>query len=147
MMLLTASDSRSVIYEWGWFLLGMSVYMLKRAYYLVKGPNPIANTYGQFVQVAWIPLVVRAVVDSGLYWLTFYPNLLTPLLKYVGWNIEVQYSLLHLGPATLFFGMGVDSVVDFLVSKIPFVRDFLPQMPPPLKAAVVISESGTGVTH
>ena len=134
----------SVLAEWGWFIFGMLIYWLKRAYYLVNGPNPVANTYTQFVQRCWIPLVVRAVVDSGLYWVTFYPNLLTPLLKYVGWNIEVQYSLLHLGPATLFFGMGVDSVVDFLVSKIPLVRDWLPQMPGPLKLATAAAVPNSG---
>jgi len=121
-----------LVWEWFWFLFGMAIYMLKRAYYLVTGPNPVANNYADFWKRCWIPLLVRAVVDSGIFWATFYPQLLTPVLKWVGWNLDVQYSLLQIGPASLFFGLGVDSIVDFAVSKVPFVKDWLPQMPPPL---------------
>lgn len=124
--------NKQLSFEWAWFMFGMAVYMLKRAYYLVTGPNPVATSYSEFFQKCWIPMFVRAVVDSGVYWLTFYPDLLTPILKYFGWNITVQYSLLQIGPAALFFGMGVDSLVDFAVSKLPVIRDILPQMPPPL---------------
>ena len=31
-----------------------------------------------------------------------------------------------------FFGLGVDAIGDFLVSKLPILKDFLPQMPGPL---------------
>lgn len=119
------------IWLWLWFFAGMAVYMLKRAYYLVTGPNPVANTYGQFFARCWIPLFVRFAFDSGLYWLTFYPDFFDGVLSHFGWQLHSpipQYAVV-----AFFIGMGVDSIVDFAVTKVPYVKDWLPQMPPPLK--------------
>jgi hypothetical protein len=41
-------------------------------------------------------------------------------------------ALTQFGFFALFFGFGVDSVLDFAVTKIPWIKEFLPQMPPPL---------------
>jgi hypothetical protein len=117
---------------WLWFTLGMLVYMLKRAYYLVTGPNPIATSYKQFIQRCWIPLLVRSAVDGGLYWLTFYPSLLNPLLKMSPWNIQLSSPVPQYAVFAFFFGMGIDSIVDFGVSKISWLKGWLPQMPGPL---------------
>jgi len=125
------------LWLWTWFIFGMCIYMLKRAYYLVQGPNPVANTYGQFVEVCWIPLLVRAVVDSGFFWLTFYPDILNPLVSKLGltWQLHSPMSNMP-GPVALFVGLGMDSIIDFAVTKIPYVRDWLPQMPAPLKPSI-----------
>ena len=133
------------LWLWVWFGLGMSVYMLKRAYYLVKGPNPIANTYGQFINACWIPLLVRAVVDSGVFWATFYPDMLNPIAAKFGltWQLHSPMSDMP-GPVALFVGLAMDSIVDFAVTKIPVVRDWLPQMPPPLKAVAAPASGGAG---
>jgi hypothetical protein len=119
------------IWLWLWFFIGMAVYMLKRAYYLVTGPNPVAMTYKEFFQKCWIPLFVRFAVDSGLYWVTFYPDIFDALVARFGWQLHSavpQYAVV-----AFFIGLGVDSIVDFAVTKIPYVKDWLPQMPPPLK--------------
>ncbi len=119
-----------------WYVIGILVYMLKRAYYLVTGPNPVATSYTEFIQKCWIPLLVRAVVDSGLFWLMFYPEILNPLLTFVGINFQLNFTLMNMpGPVTLFVGLGIDSIVDFGISKIPYLKDWLPQMPPPIKTA------------
>jgi len=102
----------------------------------ITGPNPIANSYGQFWQRAWIPLFVRFVVDSGIYWLTFYPDLLNGALGFMGrfgWNVQLHSPIPQFAPVALFFGLGIDSLVDFAVTKIPYVKDWLPQMPGPMK--------------
>lgn len=119
---------------WLFFILGMSVYMLKRAYYLVKGPNPVANTYRQFIEVCWIPLLVRAVVDSCVFWFMFYPDILNPVISKLGlvWQLHSPMSDMP-WPVALLAGLAMDSVVDFAVTKIPYVKDWLPQMPPALK--------------
>lgn len=124
-----------LLWLWFWFLFGISVYMLKRSYYLVTGPNPIANNYADFAKKCWIPLFVRAVVDSGIYWATFDPPVLAAFLTYMGWSKfhDVITVLTQYGFFALFFGLGVDSVVDIAVTKIPFLNGWLPQMPPPLK--------------
>lgn len=106
--------------------------MLKRAYYLVTGPNPVANTYTEFIQKCWIPLLVRAVADSGIYWLTFYPDLFNAAIKGVGFTFQLHSPIPEFGVVALFAGLFVDSVIDFAVTKIPYVKDWLPQMPPPL---------------
>ncbi len=125
-----------LLWLWLWYVIGILVYMLKRAYYLVTGPNPVATSYTEFIQKCWIPLLVRAVVDSGLFWLMFYPEILNPLLTFVGINFQLNFTLMNMpGPVTLFVGLGIDSIVDFGISKIPYLKDWLPQMPPPIKTA------------
>lgn len=126
--------TKHLLWLWGWYLFGMAVYMLKRAYYLVTGPNPVATSYGEFVRRCWIPLFVRAVVDSGLFWALFYPDFLNPILASFGISFQLHSPMSAMpGFAALFVGLGLDSAVDFLVTKIPYVKDWLPQMPPPLK--------------
>jgi hypothetical protein len=117
---------------WFWFSVGMVVYMLKRAYYLVTGPNPIAKSYTQFWQRCWIPLLVRAAVDAGIYWISFYPDLFNYLLKLTPWQAQLHSPIPQFGVVAFFFGMGIDSIVDFAVSKIPWLNSWMPQMPGPL---------------
>jgi hypothetical protein len=117
---------------WFWFMFGIAMYMLKRAYYLVTGPNPVANNYTEFIERCWIPLLIRTVVDSGIYWLTFYPDMLDWAIKAVGFDYQLHSAIPQYGVVALFFGLGIDSIVDFAVTKIPYVKDWLPQMPPPL---------------
>lgn len=118
---------------WLWFIVGMFTYMLKRAYYLVTGPSPVANNYTQFIERCWIPLFIRGVIDSGMFWLGFYPAMLNPLLSHVGISFHLVSSVaLMPAPICLFVGIGMDSAVDFAVSKSPILKDILPQMPPPL---------------
>lgn len=110
------------------------MYWLKRAYYLVTGPNPIANTYRQFWQRCWIPLLIRFFLDSLLFWALFTPGFTDKALKYIGWE-NMSWVVMMVTQFAVFaaaFGHTVDSVMDFAVSKIPWVKDILPQMPPPL---------------
>jgi hypothetical protein len=127
---------------WLWFLVGMGLYMLKRAYYLVTGPNPIANTYGQFIQRCWIPLLVRSFLDGCIFWACFTPQLLSKGLDYMGWtNFSwVVAMVTQFAVCAALFGHTVDSLMDFAVSKIPGIKDWLPQMPPPLQ--VTVKENG-----
>ena len=123
-----------LLWLWLWFFIGMFTYWLKRAYYLVTGPNPIANTYSQFVQRCWIPLLVRAFLDSLVFWALFTPGFADKALAYVGWT-NFSWAVGMVTQFAVFaavFGHAVDSVLDFAVSKIPFVKDTLPQMPGPL---------------
>lgn len=126
-----------LVWVWFWFLFGMFIYMLKRAYYLVTGPNPVATNYPEFIQRCWIPLLVRAVVDSSIYWLTFYPDVFNDLLNRVGISWQMHSPLPEMGVVALIAGMSVDSIVDFAVSKVPYVKDWLPQMPAPLGKVAV----------
>jgi uncharacterized membrane protein len=137
---------------WLWFIVGSFAFWLKRAYFLTTGPNPVATSFKQFVQRSWAPLLVRFILDSGVYWSTFQPQVLAASLRFMGWDQFASgvESVTKFGFFALFFGYVVDSIIDFAVIKIPGVKDILPQMPPPLpKPAVIeaaIVEQTTKVT-
>lgn len=130
------------VWLWFWFGVGSGLYMLKRAYYLVTGPNPVAVSYFNFLEVCWVPLLIRFAVDSGVYWFTFYPDLINPTLRWLGsfggWNWQVHSAMPQYAPIALFFGLGIDNILDFGFSKIPWLKDWLPQMPPPMKDTVKV---------
>jgi hypothetical protein len=132
--LIEATVSWHLVWLWLWFLIGIGLYMLKRAYYMVTGPNPIANSYSQFVERCWIPLLVRSFIDSVVFWAAFNPSLLTSGLNYLGWSSfsGVVGMVTQFAPMAFFFGMGIDSIIDFAVSKISWLNNWLPQMPGPL---------------
>lgn len=119
---------------WLWFGVGALMYWLKRAYYLVTGPNPIANTYTQFWQRCWIPLLVRFFLDSLVFWALFTPGFADRALKYLGWE-SMAWVVIMVTQFSVFaavFGHTVDSIMDFAVSKVPWIKDQMPQMPAPL---------------
>jgi len=126
------------LWLWMWFFFGALTYMVKRAFYLIVGPNPVAHNIGSFLKVAGVPLVFRFIVDSGIYWICFAPEVLQSALKWFGWEsaataiaVMTQYA-----PVALFFGLAVDPMVDWaiptVIGRIPFFKDFWPQMPGPI---------------
>ena len=125
-------------YVWAAFLIGMMAYWFKRAYYGINPPNPIANGYVHWLQRSAVPLVVRALLDSAIFWLMFMPGYVDKILGAVGWS-EYEWALtgvVHVPPLAFFLGYAIDSLVDMGVSKIPFINSFLPQMPGPLPPTV-----------
>lgn len=125
---------KHLLWVWFWFIVGMASYWLKRAYYLVTGPNPVANTYTQFIQRCWIPLLVRGFLESLLFWILFTPGIADKALAYLGWtSYGWAISLItQVAPVAAIFGHALDSVADVAVSKIPLLNTVLPQMPVPL---------------
>src|ERR1700688_3555771 len=125
---LQLSVSWHLAWLWIWFEIGVILYMLKRAYYLVTGPNPVASTYKQFIQRCWIPLLVRGVIDSVVFWLCFNPELLAKGLNYLGWSsfAGVMGMVTQFAPVAFFFGHTIDSFMDTAVSKIPWLHGILP---------------------
>jgi|ERR1035441_1624883 hypothetical protein len=133
----------SLMWLWFWFLFGSAVYMVKRGFYLINGPNPVANNLTQFIEVAWVPLLFRFVVDSMIYWAMFTPQITQAGLEYLGFEkfagivgVITKFAVCSLG-----FGLIVDSLVDWgigtVISKIPFLSDFWAQMPSPLPKSLV----------
>lgn len=134
---------KHLLWLWLWFSIGMVTYWLKRAYYLVTGPNPIANTYAEFFQRCWIPLLVRAFLDSMVFWALFTPGFIDGALDRLGWASfawAVRMATTT-GFAAALFGHAIDSIVDTAVSKVPGIKDVLPQMPGPLKQVPVTPPS------
>lgn len=127
-----------LLWLWLWFFIGAITYWVKRAFYLITGPNPIASNTSQFIKVAGVPLGFRFIVDSGFYWLLFSPAVVQRGFEYLGWtnaawviSVVTQFAV-----CALFFGLFVDSIADIVIGalfpKIPFLKDWWPQMPAPL---------------
>lgn len=123
-----------LVWLWLWFFIGMLMYWLKRAYFMVQPPNPVALDYEHFVKRAWVPLLVRFFFDSIGFWLLFNPALTAKGLSAIGWTswAGVITSATQFAPVSALFGFFVDSIADIAISKIPWVKDVLPQMPGPL---------------
>jgi hypothetical protein len=129
-----------LIWMWFWFLLGMTSYWLKRAYYGINPPNPVATGYWNYIQRAGVPLGVRAFLESLIFWVMFTPGLADKALASLGWT---SYGwavgvVTQVAPAAAFFGHALDSMIDMAISKIPFVNTILPQMPGPLPQQAVV---------
>jgi hypothetical protein len=125
---------------WLSFLTGMAVYWLKRAYYGINPPSPVATGYYNYLQRSWAPLLVRAFIDSVIFWLLFTPGLADKALGAIGWTnyAWVVMMITQFAPVAALFGFFVDSVVDFAVTKIPYIKDILPQMPGPLPQPAIV---------
>lgn len=119
---------------WTWFLIGMGTYWLKRAYYGINPPSPVATGFGNYIQRSWAPLFIRSLLDSLAFWLLFTPGVTDKALDAMGWTNDawVVMMITQFAPCAALFGFVVDSIVDFAVTKIPFVKDVLPQMPGPI---------------
>lgn len=129
--------TKHLLWVWLWYFLGVLTYWIKRAYYLITGPNPVANNASEFIRRCWAPLLVRAFLESLFFWVMFDPRIAGKLLAYFGWtSYEWAVSLItQVAPVSGFLGHAIDSLADFAVSKVPFVKDILPQMPGPLPPA------------
>ena len=116
------------LWLWLWFTIGMGIFWLKRAYFGINPPNPVATSYANWLQRSWAPLLVRAFVDALAFWLLFTPGVTDKALSYFGWESYsgVVALITKFAPVAAMFGYVVDSAVDFAVTKIPFVKDVLP---------------------
>jgi hypothetical protein len=133
----------TLMWLWFWFLFGAMTYMAKRAFYLIKGPNPVANNFKEFLQVAGIPLFFRLVVDSAFYWAMFTPQIAQAGFAWLGLEkfagiiaVITKFAVCSLG-----FGLIIDTLADWvigtLVSRIPLFSGWWAQMPAPLPKSQV----------
>jgi hypothetical protein len=131
-----------LLWLWLWFFLGAATYWLKRAYYGINPPNPVADNYHHYLQRAWVPLLVRFFLDSLVFWALFTPGFADKATASLGWS-NFSWVISMVTQFAVFagaFGHTVDSIVDFAVGKIPFIKDILPQMPGPMLAADVTAK-------
>jgi hypothetical protein len=131
-----------LIWLWGWFFVGAFMYWLKRAYYGINPPNPVANNYRHYIQRAWVPLLVRFFLDSLVFWMLFIPGMADKILLSLGWSSlsSAVDMVTKYGVFAAVFGHTVDSIIDLSVTKIPWIKDVLPQMPGPMAANVNITD-------
>lgn len=134
--------NKHLIWLWAWYTVGSLMFWLKRAYFMVSPPNPVANNYRHFIERAWAPLLVRFFFDSMVFWALFTPGFADNALAYMGWS-KASAAVSMVTKFAVFsavFGFTVDSIMDVALSKTPIVKDILPQMPGPLAANVNITD-------
>lgn len=135
-------------YLWFWFLICALAYVTKRAFYLIKGPNPVANTIPQFIAAAGIPVAFRLLADSMVFWICFTPAILQAGLQFFNWQMAagVVAVVTKYAPCAGMFGLTVDPMMDWaiptVIAKIPFLKEWWPQMPPPLKPVATPPQGG-----
>jgi len=134
--------SGQLLWLWFWFFVGALMYWLKRAYYMVSPPNPVATGYAHFLERAWAPLMVRFFADSMVFWALFTPGFADKALAALGWETAswVVSMVTQFAVFAGIFGFFSDSVADIAISKIPWIKDVLPQMPGPMAANVNITD-------
>ena len=74
------------VWIWIWFYLGMGTYWFKRAYYGINPPNPVATSYPNWIERSWAPLLIRAFLETLIYWIFFTPGMADKALAYFGWT-------------------------------------------------------------
>src|SRR6266704_2319377 len=105
------------IWVWSWYMAGMGTYWFKRAYYGINPPHPIANGYWHWLQRSWAPLVVRAFLETLIFWVLFTPGIGDKMLAYLGWN-SYEWAVIavtQVPPVAAAFGHMMDSVVDMAI--------------------------------
>src|SRR5438309_501412 len=75
-----------LLWLWFWFFIGALMYWLKRAYFMISPPNPVAIGYSHLLQRAWVPLTVRFFLDSLVFWALFSPGFADKALATLGWS-------------------------------------------------------------
>jgi hypothetical protein len=110
---------------WALYLLGQFLHVLKRAGMAVRSKSNSIRSRIEFIAFSWDALLVRVVLCAGLLAaLLTNPRGLTKLMAMLGAGITADISV---DPGTaLIFGYFADSVLDWLVSKIPMLQKELP---------------------
>ena len=110
---------------WALYLLGQFLHILKRAGMAVRSKSNSIRSRVAFITFSWDVLLVRVVLCAGLFAaLLTNPHGVTKLIGMLGTGIPVDISV-DSGTA-LIFGYFADSVLDWLVSKIPMLQKELP---------------------
>ena len=119
---------------WALYLLGQLVHILKRAGMAVRSKSNSIHTRFEFIAFQWDVLLVRIVLCAALFWvLLTNPHGLTRIFRLVGADVPLDISV-DLGTA-LILGYFADSVLDWLVSKIPMLQKELPAWNGPVDPA------------
>jgi hypothetical protein len=130
-----------LVWLWGWFIVGAWAHMFKRAYLKVTGPDHSVTTYTEYFDYFWPLLLFRAICGAALYGLTFYPDTFANVVRLMGWSSlgTIPSLFPHIWVVALVAGLSVDSLLDFISTKIPFLGGFIPPF-------TLVSPTGNGGT-
>ncbi|HWQ03151.1 MAG TPA: hypothetical protein VNL38_01605 [Candidatus Nitrosotenuis sp.] len=105
---------------WLCFALGQAVHILKRAGMAVRSKKNPLRTRREFLRRHGDAIAVRAALCSALFWLLKQrPELLAQFLLALG---APPMELPLTGATALIFGYCADSLLDWLVSRVPSLQ-------------------------
>lgn len=112
---------------WALYLVGQFLHILKRAGMAVRSKSNSIHSRIEFIRFSWDALLVRVVLCAGLFAaLLTNPSGLSKLMALLGAGIAANISV-DAGTA-LIFGYFADSILDWVVSKIPMLQKELPTL-------------------
>lgn len=110
---------------WTLYLLGQLIHILKRAGMAVRSKSNRISSRLEYVALHWDALLVRVVLCAGLFWVFLTdPQSVTRVLVLLGAGLTADLPVD--GGSALIFGYFADSVLDWIVSKIPLLQKDLP---------------------
>jgi hypothetical protein len=141
---LGASVNWHEAWLWLWFFIGALLYMVKRAFYQIKPPNPVATDVGHYLEIAGVPLLFRFALESAFFALLFTPALAAKAFDAIGWEnwtwviqVTTQFAVV-----AFLAGMAIDPMADWfiptVIGRIPGLKDWWPQMPGPMPQPMVV---------
>jgi hypothetical protein len=93
----------------------------------------------------WPALLFRGAAGGGIYWLSFYPAVLSVFAHLFGWSGSIP-SLPQIAPVALFAGISSDVVLDYVASKIPVFKGELPSFTEGVKKTEVVKTTVSQTT-
>lgn len=132
------------LWLWLWYGLGALLYMVKRAFYGIQPPNPVAHDVPHYIRRAGIPILFRFALESAGFWTLFNPVIAAKVVTLFGggryvWLVQI---IAQFAPAAFVTGLALDPMADWfiptVIGRIPGLKDWWPQMPGPLPQPVKV---------
>ncbi len=119
---------------WALCVTGQLIYILKRAYFAVQGPDDTINSYRKFFSHFWPVLIFRGSLGLLLFsYVAFHPDVLWSLISNLSvfgiivsdkWHFLLTIPMV---PPTAFgFGLAIDFLLDWASVKIPWIKERIP---------------------
>lgn len=110
---------------WLLFAAGQTAHILKRASMAVRSKTNSIRSRREYFVFCWDILLIRIALCSSLFcWALYRPDFIRHLVELLGVNLQVDFRI-DTGTA-LVVGYFADSILDWMVSRIPLLQRELP---------------------
>jgi len=116
------------LYFWLNYLLGAIIHILVRGRSASQSKG--YKTIDIWIRTYWVVLLARTILGGGLFalWVTGKGQVAAAMgAKLLGLEFTIPNIPVN-GPTAFFFGYFVDSILDWLCNKVPFLRREIPQL-------------------
>lgn len=113
---------------WALYFVGQLLHMFKRIDMTKSSKLNGIKTYGDYLKANWISLATRLFLSTMLLgWWSTHADFLNTLFSRFGVTVgfEIPFTLWTVG----IYGLAIDSILDWMVGKIPFLQKEVPPNP------------------